>query len=106
MKTFLIALFLVLLFAFQAKNLKKTNLCSSLSKGDCSNKGSCNWCDGECKQELNPQSCGKPSFATDDPNSVFSMRNAGTINVHTGGKLVITEHPDFSKFHVDQNSKK
>jgi len=75
---------------------------------DCYRNKSCGWCAennscvaGNKEGPLSP--CNKTSFYfSENAEKNWSPQTAASINIHTSGKFVLTEHPDLNKIYVDK----
>lgn len=92
--------------------LNKTKvMCSQITKTiDCYNNSSCGWCGennsciaGNKDGPLSP--CKKTKFFYED-NKNWSPQTAGTVNIHTSGKFVLTKHPNLKKILVNNTDEK
>lgn len=88
---------------------KMKRLCSEKTEAkNCLKEKSCGWCEdnNKCLSAQQKSPCKKIKFYFDDTSANWSPETSGDINIHTGGKLIITPHPDFKNILVDGKFRK
>ncbi len=88
---------------------KMKRICSQKTEAkNCLKEKNCGWCsdNNKCLSAETKSPCKKIKFYFEEPSANWSPQTSGDINIFTGGKLIITPHPDFKNILIDGKFRK